>query len=277
MPAGISPDNRTEGRLLVQRGTFLRSPLHQPAMRDLEQRETTFIDSLPNSPFIAAPVDMGSDRLQFDAQFAFGCVDTYRTIIYGPGFADGHGMRFITSHEWNATLDPEIGMGHVYHARNQREDSLDHFTAGLMGPMIAGTADDGSINRFAIVYNNLVAAQIQPEVSVGFFAVQIRWHPNWLYEWEDPEVEGLTEEEVATRAIMAIDRADGVEVSSVYRGAVPGTTLKLMNGSPSTQAQENSAASLDRAASAASFGRAKQTLWRARKRADRNAGIPNLN
>ena len=229
-------------------------PLNRVAIREDER----------GSPFVAEKVNIGSDRVEFDLDFAFGSVDSYSTIIYARAFEQGAPMRMITNHEWNSTFDSELGVGHIYTKPNTFDDSLDNTTAALRGTMAASAEDDPTIERFLTVYNALVEARLQPEVSVGFFGKTIRFHPDLLFEHEDPETDGLTEEEIESGAYLAFDEVDGVEVSSVYRGAVPGTTMRLYNAEQTpqegyTQTQQKSATTVAR-------HRAQQALRRAAKR-----------
>ena len=274
LPTTPAASDRAAVREALPRGVYLRSPLVAERSREGNQaiiRYDSPLKDAPKSPMVAQRVAIGEDVLNFEIEFAFGCIDSYSTIIYADAFREGSPMRFISSHEWNATNDPELGTGRASHRANQRKDSLDKKTALLFGRAIAATTSDRGLLRYANVYNSLVDSEIQPEASVGFFALTMRFAHWLLFPDEDPEEDGITSEEADTGAWMAIDLADGVEVSSVYRGAVPGTTLKLTNGSTSVQAEQSSAASPIRAADILQRERTRQTLRRARKRADRYA------
>ena len=245
-------------RSCYAKGMFFSRPLQR------QDNRVDYDDGQRTSPFVAQRVNIGSDRVEFDLDFAFGSVDSYKTIIYARAFEEGQAMRMITNHEWNSTFDSELGVGHVYTKPNTHSDSLDNRTAALRGVLAASSETDPTIERFLTVYNALVEARLQPEVSVGFFGKSLRYHPELLFDHEDPETDGLTDQELEAGAYVAFDKVDGVEVSSVYRGAVPGTTMKLFNAEPASATGYN--LTKPQSATTVARHRAQQALRRANKR-----------
>ena len=150
-------------------------------------------------------VPINDQILNFDSEFVFSELDAYGWLIYGSAFTEGAGMRLVRDHNW--VSGGTMGAGTIYHPNA--------VTAGFRGELKDNAERDSTIREYLTSYNSEVTHGIQPEVSIGFFLEEFRWG------------EDLTEAEQDAGAWVAVDGADGVEVSTVYRGAVNRTWLTL--------------------------------------------------
>ena len=172
---------------------------------------------MPGDDEMLDEIPIDGEVRYFDAFFAFAnVVDEYNWIVQPSAFASGSGANFITNHQWSQL---PLGAGRVQHV---------DAAAGLMGPFRASAMEDDEVKRFIRAYNVQVKAGIKPEVSMGFFVEE------WM-EWDE-----MNDEQRETGADIIVTKADLVEVSFVFRGAVPGTSLSLRTSSATIHEQTES-------------------------------------
>ena len=154
------------------------------------------------------PIELGDEIVNFDARFITSQLDGHFTVIEHTAFAVGMPMRFIRNHDWQGG-ELILGTGEVVH------DDLNKY-AHLVGEMKDSASNDDVIRTAIANYNAEVRVGIIPEVSVGFRALE------WMLSEEDENYKAKYGDDV-----IIITKADGIEVSTVFRGSVPDTQLLL--------------------------------------------------
>ena len=161
------------------------------------------------SSFKEMPLDKPAE---FAIVFAKEGLPTTLGLYFDPSaWEAGAPLLHLMSHD--LAMYP-LGAGRVEHADDGR-------TAMMVGTMRASAEQDPEIMAYASSYNSLLQHGVVPEASAGFFAEEVEAfeHPDENGQWG------------------RVTKADGIEVSRVYRGAHPETSVQMYDASAKLAAQ----------------------------------------
>ena len=215
-----------------QRGPVTGRPSLHSAIADAARADAKAAVSEATKLLMEARADrreMGRKEKQvglpadFEARFSFPVVNSYGLVVPPSAFAVDEPMRFVMSHEWS---DMSI-MGAGLTVKGTTADGTEF--AAQMGE-IDESINPAVVSSFVDTYNLYMRYGIMPECSVGCIIRRLE-----MLDYDDDD-----EDNEFPGAWGIVTEAEGIETSSVFRGAVPGTSIRLMRRADT--AQENAMA-----------------------------------